>query len=88
MNISGVIIRSKPRELLRVKELLSEIEGVEVHGVSDDGRMVLTVEGVSDDQLFNTVNDLQNIDGVLSASMVYHHFEDIGANERVVQERA
>ncbi len=77
MNISGVIVHSRPEKAASVQQLLTEIPGVEIHAVGDDGRMVVTVEEASDRRMADTVSGLQNLEGVIAASMVYHHFEDL-----------
>ena len=76
MNISGVVVHSKPENVAAVQQRLTSIPGVEIHAVGDDGRMVVTVEEASDRKMADTVNGLQTMEGVIAASMVYHHFED------------
>ena len=44
MNISGVLVRTLPANIESVGALLGDIEGIEVHGSNDDGRMVVTIE--------------------------------------------
>jgi nitrate reductase NapD len=86
MNISGVIVHSKPQLQSQVEANLKSIEGVEIHAMKEDGRFVVTVEGESDNRLFDTVNSFQDIEGVLSASMVYHNFEEFDPEEDSEQE--
>lgn len=81
MNISGVVVRAYPKDVNPVTMKLEEYEGVEVHGASDDGRLVVTIEKESDAGLADLVVAMQDIPGVLSASMIYHHFEDLGPEE-------
>ncbi len=86
MNISGVIVHSRPENSVAVQERLTAIDGVEVHAVGEDGRMVVTVEEESDNKMADTVTGLQNLEGVIAASMVYHHFEELDENELNRQE--
>ncbi len=76
MNISGVVVRARPEQADQVKNRLLTLPGVEVHAQAEDGRMVVTVEQENDRVLADTVMGLQDIAGVLSASMIYHHFEE------------
>lgn len=76
MNISGVLVRAYPKHIKDVGKLLSTMEGVEVHGNNDDGRMVVTVEQETTGQVADLIIQMQDIPGVLSASMIYHQFED------------
>jgi len=77
MNISGVIVHSRPEKISGVRERLAALPGVEIHAVDNDGRMVVTVEEANDRRMADTVNSLQDLDGVIAASMVYHHIEDL-----------
>ncbi|MGW8227983.1 MAG: chaperone NapD [Gammaproteobacteria bacterium] len=75
MNIAGVVIHARPEKLAGVEAQLLELPGVEIHATADDGRMVVTVED-EESRLGDTVMAFHNVDGVLSASLIYHHFED------------
>jgi nitrate reductase NapD len=75
MNIAGVVIHARPEKLEGVEAQLLELPGVEIHATADDGRMVVTVED-EESRLGDTVMAFHDVDGVLSASLIYHHFED------------
>jgi nitrate reductase NapD len=75
MNIAGVVIHARPEKLAGVEAQLLELPGVEIHATADDGRMVVTVED-EESRLGDTVMAFHSVDGVLSASLIYHHFED------------
>jgi len=75
MNISGVVVRAYPDRLQAVRAQLEAIQGVEVHGANPDGRLVVTVEEDGDRAMADAVVRIQNLSGVLSASMIYHQFE-------------
>ncbi|HEB83117.1 MAG TPA: glutamate synthase [Gammaproteobacteria bacterium] len=76
MNISGVLVKAYPENIVTIEKVLSTMEGVEVHGNNEDGRIVITVEQDNANQLSDTLVEIQQVPGVLSASMIYHHFED------------
>jgi len=76
MNISGVLVRTYPEQTTSVGESLVAMQGVEVHGNSDDGRIVVTVEQDDANQMSDVLTNMQTIPGVLAASMIYHQFED------------
>ena len=77
MNISGVIVHSRPEKAAAVRDHLATLPGVEVHALGEDGRIVITVEAANDRLMADTVNGLQDLEGVIAASMVYHHFENL-----------
>lgn len=75
MNISGVLVHIRPELADVVMSQLSDLSGVEVHAATDDGRLVVTIENDSG-LMFDTMNSFHDIEGVLSASLIYHHFDD------------
>ena len=75
MNISGVVVYARPEQTSLVQKGLLELEGVEVHGLNPDGRIVVTVEQDDEQKLADRVLGLNDMPGVLSAAMIYHHSE-------------
>lgn len=75
MNISGIVVHAKPEKLEQVRTRITELVGVEVHAVEKSGKMVVTIEKESDQDIADTFETLVKLDGILSASMIYHHFE-------------
>ena len=76
VNISGVLVHARPERAGTVRAALEAMPGVEVHAVGADGRLVVTVEDDSSGLMADTVVGIHNVDGVLNASLVYHHCED------------
>jgi len=76
MNIAGVVVFAKPQESTGLRTRLSELPGVEVHAVNEEGKLVVTVENEYESELADTMMQMQSMSGVLSASMVYHHNEN------------
>ncbi len=76
MNISGVLVKAYPENLVTIQQTLATMNGVEVHGNNDDGRIVITVEDVSANNITDTLVEIQSVPGVLSAAMIYHQFEE------------
>lgn len=76
MNISGVLVHAKPEQIEQVKQLLQNIPGVEVHAVTENGRLITTVEQDSETTIADTVLNIPNYEGVISAAMVYQYGDD------------
>ena len=55
-----------------------------LHGISEEGRAVVTLEEDNEDQMAESMFAIQRLEGVLAASMIYHHRED--DNEATVEE--
>ena len=72
-NICGVFVQTTPARLGEVGSALASTPGVDIHQTEDDGRMVVTVEDTPDKYASQTLSELRLVEGVLSASLVYHH---------------
>ena len=84
--ICGVLVHSRPESVDIVSERLTTFPGVEVHGNSEDGRLVVTVEGEDRSRTGDTVMQIQNVEGVVSASLVYHFSGEVEDTEEEVSQ--
>ncbi len=74
MNISGVLVHVRANLLDNVRDELASLPGVETHTVTDDGRIIITIEE-PDDTVGAAFLALQDMQGVLSAALVYQQSE-------------
>jgi nitrate reductase NapD len=49
--------------------------GMEVHGGVEEGKLVVTLETVSESEIVERLNAVQLLEGVLAATLVFHQFE-------------
>jgi len=84
MNICSVIIHARPEVAPSVVAGIEGLQGAEVHGGIEEGKLIVTVEHDDDAVMADTVNGFSSIDGVLSASMIYHHYEELEAEQGAV----
>lgn len=77
MNITGILVAAQPGQAEQLRALLTAMPGVEVHAVTPEGRMVVTVERAADAEMTAAFDDINRLPGVLSAALVYHHDEDL-----------
>jgi len=75
VNICGVLVHATPGRQATVAEALSGLPGVDVHQITADNRLIVTVEEADDKTAGDTILTMHRIPGVLSAALVYHHFE-------------
>lgn len=76
MNISSVIVIPHPERIEAVRTQLAKLAGVEVAVVSPEGKIIATIETEGDRETIQMYESISLMDGVLSASMVYHQKED------------
>ena len=75
MHISSLIVHAKPGAEALFREQISGLDGVELHAIAEDGRMIITMESADDAAIRNTYSAIERLDGVLSVAMVYHQIE-------------
>lgn len=75
MIVAGVLVLSSPNKAADVERELTTLPGVEVHAVEADGRMVVTIEGDDQNTITDTFRCFNDLSGVMSTALVYHHFE-------------
>ncbi|MCK6391245.1 MAG: chaperone NapD [Azonexus sp.] len=76
MNISSVIVIPHPDRVNGVAEALAALDGVEVAVVSPEGKIIVTIETDGDRETIQSYEVISQLDGVMSASMVYHQKEN------------
>ncbi|WP_077215356.1 chaperone NapD [Bacillus dakarensis] len=76
MVISGIYIETIPGQALAAANELVKKEGVEVHHIEDDLKIILTLEAESVDRSYKVADTFKEVDGVLTICLVYSNFED------------
>jgi nitrate reductase NapD len=76
MNISSIVIHAQPHESAAMQGKLADMPGVDVHTATDDGRIVITIEDTPANAPSETLMNVQNMSGVLSAALVYNYCDD------------
>jgi nitrate reductase NapD len=76
MNISGILVHAAPAKFDQVKRELLALPDVEIPLDNPDGRIVVIIDEESDELSGESLMKIQNIDGVLSANLVYQHIEE------------
>ena len=75
INISSLILGVLPADAEQVAAQLRLLAGVGVHAVAEDGRMIVSIETASEGATVEIFEEIRQMPGVLSASLVYHQYE-------------
>jgi len=84
LHVSGVLVRTRPEAMWQTREHLETMPGVEIYTTTSDGHIVTVVERGSAAALTDSFQQIQNSDGVLSASLVYHYSDTSNALDEEV----
>ena len=75
MNISSAIVHAHALNGAAVQARLIALDGVEVHGISPEGKIIVTIESDDDDTTIATYTRIGQLEGVLAIAMVYSQSE-------------
>jgi nitrate reductase NapD len=81
ISVCGVMVFIRPENRKAVEAKMLEIEGLEIHGANDEGKLVVTIETDSYKKTGDAVTQLQRRDNILSLSMIYQHAESVDDEE-------
>ncbi|MBU2970055.1 chaperone NapD [Pseudoalteromonas sp. C2R02] len=74
VHIAGVLVKAFPHNTQAIALKLNALPGTEVHEISDDGSMVVTVEATDKEKnVVDIITKLSVFEGVLDASLIFHH---------------
>lgn len=77
IDICGLLVQVEHNQAQKVQNILTTIAGVEVHGLSEDNRFVVTIEQDSQAKIMRAVDFINQTKNVISTSLVYQHSEQI-----------
>jgi nitrate reductase NapD len=77
MNLSGILVVTRPDRLEHCAERLATLPGVDVH-IKDasTGRLIVTQEAASVAEEVDGLKRIKALPDVVMAEMVYHYFPD------------
>jgi periplasmic nitrate reductase NapD len=73
-HVSSLVLHVWPEHLAQVRAALAAMPGVEVPAEAG-GKLVVTLETESESEIVSRMNEMSLLPGVLSAALVFHHFE-------------
>jgi nitrate reductase NapD len=76
MNVSGIVVKTKPEHLKVVLDSLNSTDLCEVHFHDEAGKIVVTIEGENVNEEMIKMKKIQSISNVISAELVYSYSED------------
>jgi periplasmic nitrate reductase NapD len=75
VHISSLVVHSRPERAQAVADRLRGMAGVGVHGGMAAGKLVVTLETESEDEVVERLGGIQALEGVLAATLVFHRVE-------------
>lgn len=77
MDIIGLVVSAFPDQREAISDRLLAIPGLEIHHVTSDGRLIVTIEQSTHQGLKSALNHLERVDHVLSTSVAYQYSDEV-----------
>ncbi len=75
MTICSLVVYARPEQAPIVEGAIAALDGTEVHAATKEGKLVVLLDHPDRTYCAETIMGLNNIDGVISTSLVYEYFE-------------
>ncbi len=86
IHIASLIVHTRPGRAEAVRARLLEEPGIEVPAADGRGKLVVTVEAAGIAEMSRRMEWINQIEGLLSSTLVYHHSETAEALEEVIHD--
>lgn len=84
MNISSVVVSTKPKDTKKVIDKLKKIDGVDYHMHDELGRVIVTIEAIDVSEEIKILKKIEKTEHVISADMSYTYAKDELEKERAL----
>ncbi len=81
MNVSSLVVRSRPEQCTAVRAALERMPGVEVRAATAAGQLVVVADHDDSGAAADSFVAINKIEGVLSVSLVFQFSDDSRASE-------
>jgi nitrate reductase NapD len=68
-----------------VRAVLDRMPGVEIHAEAAS-KIIITLETDSEGEIVTRLNEISLLEGVMSATLVFHHFEALAETDPAIKE--
>ncbi len=77
-SVAGLVVHCLPKNSDAVVKRLTDLHGVEVHGGSPEGKLVVTVEEQPGEKfIMDRISEINNTQGVVNTALVYSQSESL-----------
>lgn len=84
VHIAGIVVYAMPGHLDATKTNVASIPSAEIHAVSADGKIVVTLEAETTSRILDTMDAIRTLPGVVDVALVYQHAEPLTALEQEI----
>lgn len=86
VHIAGLVVHATPERQQGVGAAIAAIAGAQVHAGSPEGKLVVTLEASTQGEMLSRLTEIQRMDGVLTAGLVYECVDTLEAMNEVIED--
>ncbi len=75
VHISSMVVLCRPDALESAVSQIKTNPLAEIHAVDESGKIIVVLETPSEQNILDGIQELENIEGVISATLVYHQVD-------------
>ena len=79
-HVTSLIVQIFPEQMSSVRQSIMGIHNAEL-SVNNEVKLVVVLEGETQKELMSAIKTINDLPGVLSTTMVYHHCEELEEDE-------
>lgn len=76
-HVTSLVVHAAPKAVSQVEADISALHGTDIHAVTDEGKLVITLEGETQRSILDNVEAINALEGVLNSSLIYHQVDDL-----------
>lgn len=81
LHISSVIVHARPERAAAIAAGIERLRGTEIHQRVAAGKLIVTLETATTDEIMDRLNAINDLPGVISTALVYHQWEPVSEAE-------
>lgn len=75
IHISSLVVHVHPESRVTASARIAALEGAEIHGASDAGKLVVVLETASEADILTHMAAINEIPGIVATSLIYHEID-------------
>ncbi len=75
MVVTGLVVKTVPEKLQEVLVAIENVKKVSITRIMDENKILAIIDTENSNEEADISKEIKTIDGVISVSLAYHHFE-------------
>lgn len=76
-HVASLVVHCRPELRLAVINAIEQLTGAEVPVSSEQGKLVVSLEGPGQQHIVEHIDIIALMDGILSTTLIYHEFAEL-----------